>query len=55
MQLSVQQQLTELAINRISDNVDPCQALFERTAPCTPKSAISLSLKVLPYQPKARS
>ncbi len=23
----------------ISDNVDPCQTLFERTAPCTPKSA----------------
>jgi len=23
----------------LSDNVDPCQTLFERTAPCTPKSA----------------
>ena len=23
----------------ISDNVDPCQALFERTNPCTPRSA----------------
>jgi hypothetical protein len=23
----------------VSDNVDPCQILFERTAPCTPKSA----------------
>ena len=30
---------SSLAKTGVSDNVDPCQTLFERTAPCTPKSA----------------
>ena len=37
--------------NRLSDNVDPCQTLFEHSAPCTPKSAISLSWVVCAFQP----
>ncbi len=31
--------LMEFDSSGVSDNVDPCQTLFERTAPCTPKSA----------------
>src|SRR5947199_8365091 len=30
---------SSLATTGVSANVDPCQTLFERTAPCTPKSA----------------
>src|SRR5713101_6322686 len=28
--------LMEFDSSGVSDNVDPCQTLFERTAPCTP-------------------